>query len=353
MKPSEVTKLIEEVIKHNIQMYAAGKHHRDYIVPMIWGPPGVGKTTMPRNIAADLEIPCRTTIVAQYDAGEFAGYLMPDEENKVMVRYKPDFLPDGKPDKHGKLHEPISLWLLDELPQAAVALMNLCSQITNEYRLGEHRLSPGCTIICTGNDVKHRAGTNQMPTHLRDRLMHIEVDVDYEEWIKWANINKVDPTITAYIRRNPAFLSEFNPDLRSCPSPRSWAKVGAILSMNLDKHLRVMAVSGFIGENHASQFETYMRVYDEMPDPADVIANPMKAPVFGTGKEDILILLLAQVASLATKKNFGNIVKYINRLPQQEFAMYCIMDAQQRNPDVLETNAFMEWAKTNGADLLM
>jgi hypothetical protein len=351
MKPSEVEKLLEEVVKHNIHMYTNNAVHRDYIVPMLWGPPGIGQTTIPRDIADRAGIPCETTIVAQYDPGELGGFPWADEENKQMIRYKPHFLPDGKP-KNGKLTEPISLWLLDELPQAPVACMNIMSQVTNEWRLGEHYIAPGCTIICTGNEAKHRAGTNQMPSHLRDRLLHINVDVDNDDWIKWANQRGLDPSIVAYIRRNPAYLSDFDPDQRSCPSPRSWAKVNSLLQMDLGTHLRVSAIAGYLGDGHAMQFETYMRVADRMPDPNQIIADPVGSPVFGTGDEDILALLLAQVAALATKRNFKNIIKYVERLPNQEFSVFCIMDCRQRKPEITDTAAFLKWAEKDGAELL-
>lgn len=352
MKISDVKTLIQSVLEYNINCYSTGIGHREYIVPFLSGNPGIGKTAAPRQVAHNLDIPHRTTIVAQYDPGELAGFPMPDHEKKRMIRFRPDFLPDGDPDENGNEQNPVCLWQLDELPQAPVAVMNLCAQIIEEWRIGEHAIHPGTTIICSGNPASNRAGTNTIPTHLRDRLMWIDVEADYDEFLNYASTQQLHPSVTSYIKRNPDNLAKFDPAERACPSPRSWFKVAALLGMNLPPNIRLLAITGYVGAAHAQQFESWLRVADRMPDPAEVIKNPDKAPVaFGKNGQDgtdVLIMLLCNIAALCNKKNIGNIIRYANRLPNQEFAVFCIQDCLRRNPDLTDSKEFGAWAVTRG-----
>lgn len=359
MKISETKTLIKSVIEYNIECFTRGKGHRDFVVPFLQGDPGIGKTAAPRQVGRELEIPVRTTIVAQYDAGELAGFPMPDYDQKKMIRFRPDFLPDGDPivrddgkgNKKTELRNPVGIWQLDELPQAPVACMNLCAQIVEEWSIGEHPVAPGWTIVCSGNKPSNRAGTNTIPTHLRDRLLHIDVETDHDEWLRHASERQLRPEITSYIKKNPASLAAFDPAARACPSPRSWFKADAVLGFNLPPHIRLPTLAGYIGEGQANQFESWLRVADRMPDPKEVIRLPDKAPLFGSKDADVLILLLANMASLATKDNIGNIIKYVNRLPNQEFSVYCLQDCYMRNPKIESSKEFEEWMIKQGAKI--
>lgn len=359
MKISEVKTLIKSVIQYNIECYTSGKGHRDYIVPILIGDPGVGKTAAGRQVGEELEIPVTTTIVAQYDAGELAGFPMPDHEHQKMIRFRPDFLPDGDPivrddgkgNKRLELQNPVGVWQLDELPQAPVAVMNLCAQIVEEWRIGEHEIAPGWTIICAGNKPSNRAGTNTIPTHLRDRLLHIDVEADHNEFVKHAVEMGVRPQITSYIRKNPGHLSVFDPTARACPSPRSWFKASAILGFGLPTNIRLPTLAGYLGEGEATQFESWLRVEDKMPDPAEVIRKPKEAPIFDSKNSDVLLLLLANMAHLATRQNIGNIITYCNRLPNQEFSVYCLQDAYARNKDIENSKDFEGWLIEHGAKI--
>ena len=54
----------------------------------------------------------------------------------------------------------------------------------------------------------------------------------------------------------------------------------------------------------------------------------------------------------ATPKNLPAIVLYLDRLPEQEFAVVCIVDATaRRDPDLMITGAYQSWAAARG-DLL-
>ena len=157
MKISDAKTMLTTLFQYNLEQYMAGKPPEYFLVPMLEGDPGVGKTAVPKQVAEELKVPHHLTIVAQYDAGEMGGYGIPtdvifeDEDGnrtteKRVIRARPDYLPDPRTPEGV-----VAVWNFDEIAQAFLANMNICSQIMNEYRLGEHPISHGVTMCATGN----------------------------------------------------------------------------------------------------------------------------------------------------------------------------------------------------------
>jgi hypothetical protein len=81
MRASDIKNMLSKVVKYNLEQYEramTGGNSKGvfntYVVPFIQGPPGCGKISLPRQVAAQFEIPYSQTIIAQYDAGEMAGF---------------------------------------------------------------------------------------------------------------------------------------------------------------------------------------------------------------------------------------------------------------------------------------
>ena len=193
MKISDAKQMLSTILRYNIDQHLAGASHRQFVIPIFVGDPGVGKTAIPLQVAEEESVPFHQTIIAQYDAGEMGGFGIPtdvvfEEEDgtrfteKRVIRARPDYLPDPRTE-----NGIVGVWVLDELAQAFPANQNICSQIVNEYRLGEHPISHGITICATSNKPENKAGTYSMPMHLRDRLMFINIEADHADFDTYAN----------------------------------------------------------------------------------------------------------------------------------------------------------------------
>lgn len=336
MKLSQVGDLLSHIVKHNIQ------HPNDKITPMLWGDPGLGKTSITRQVALDNGMESATTILAQYDAGEVGGFPMPDHEHQTMIRFRPRFMPqDGA-----------GIWLLDELPQAPVAVQNLAAQLVCEGRIGEHELGQDWSIVCAGNHPKNRAGTNTMPSHLKDRLLHIDVEADFQDWLtNWAIKSGVRPEIIAYLRYRTEWFHKFDPTNRSNPDPRSWARASNILNMQMTPVLERAAFNGTVGEGAAADFAGFLKVYRELPDPDICLNDPKNAPI----PTDAMTMyaLCGSLSHRVTQKTMAGFIEYLNRFPQQEFAIFAISDALRRDKALGNTKAYTQWCIKRGADILI
>lgn len=310
-----------------------------YTTPMLWGVAGLGKTTIVQDVAADLDIDCRVVMLGQYDAGELGGF--PILKDGQMFRARPAFLPE---DGEGIL-------FLDELPQAPVANQNIAAQLVNERRIGEHQLGDGWSIVCAGNDLKHRAGTNAMPTHLKDRLLHLEVEPNLDDALVYMNAKGVRPEVTGFLRFVPKQLSNFDKDAKACPSPRSWEKVSNILDWGLDTVSEYQAITGQVGSGATADFAAFLKVYRELPDPELPLKDPDNAPL--PENPSVMYAVCSALSYRVNKSNAQNFMKYIRRLPEQEFAAFAIKDAMSRFPDLKKVDGFRDWVLQGGAELIL
>ena len=58
--------------------------------------------------------------------------------------------------------------------------------------LGPHHLPDGWVVVAAGNRMSDRAGTNQMPSHLKDRMMFLEIEADLDDTLAYFNSVGVD-----------------------------------------------------------------------------------------------------------------------------------------------------------------
>ena len=338
MKLSQAKNVIVSSYNTNRDLWQDGAKASELLNVYLVGDPGLGKTAIVRQAAEELGVECREVIVGQYDPGELAGlvYLKDDE----YVRARPNWLPaEGE-----------GILFLDELPQAVVMSQNLMAQLTNERCIGEHKLGDGWQIVAAGNKTANRAGTNVMPTHLRDRLMFVEVEVNMDDVVEFFNSQGVNERITGMMRYRPDFIAKFDAGADACPSPRSWMRVNTILGMGLEGFTEFETIKGTIGEAAATDFKGYCELYHKMPDPEGIIANPKSGEI----PEDpaLLYALTSALAARANKDTVDNILTYVDRLINKEFAVFCVKDIGSRFPELRKEKALRNWIMTKGKELL-
>lgn len=347
MKLSEAATYLRSVITYNVSEFAKGSSHSAYIVPFFVSDPGVGKTTFIRHVSKGMDLEYYQSIVAQYDPGELGGLPYVDKSGENMIRLRPSYLPPL--DRAGEG----GVFNLDELPQAMLASQNICSQIVNEWRVGDHRIDRSITIVATGNKPSNKAGTTSMPTHLRDRLCFITIETDHNDFLTYAASVGMDPRVRAYIKERPAALHKFDAAANSCPSPRSWEKVSATLSLEgLSKSVRREAIAGYIGEGDATSFEAWLRVEGKLPKFEDILADPKNVPIFTNKDADVLYLLMSSLADNLNERTADPISQYVLRTPNKEFIAYWVSEVKARDPKILG-NKFVRSVLFNAGVALM
>ncbi|MCU0901497.1 MAG: MoxR family ATPase [Cypionkella sp.] len=217
---------------------------------MLHGRPGVGKTevvqTLANRIGAVLHDLRLTTIEPQ----DLRGLPYYDHVTARTVWYRPEDLPDGAAP---------AILFLDELTAAAPALQPTVYGLLQERRVGRHRLPASVMVIAAGNRVEDGAIAYDMGSALSDRLIHLTLQADAEDWLKhYALPAGIHPAVAAFIRTRPDLLDTTEEALRrgqmiAC-TPRSWARVSQIMHAIPDRALRQVMIAGTVGLAPAAEF---------------------------------------------------------------------------------------------------
>jgi hypothetical protein len=240
---------------------------------MLHGRPGVGKTELVQTLAArkgaelyDLRL---TTIEPQ----DLRGLPFYDHDTGRTVWYRPEDLPDdpARP----------AILFLDELTAAAPTLQPTVYGLLQERRVGRHRLPDGVFIVAAGNTVEDGAIAYEMGTALSDRLIHMIVQADAEDWLKsYAPGAGIHPTVAAFLRTRPDLLETTEESLRrghaiAC-TPRSWTRVSGIMTAVPDRAARAVMIAGTVGEAAAAEFALIADEIEAQVQVAEMLETPRR-----------------------------------------------------------------------------
>ena len=344
MKLSQAKNIVMASIDSQIQ-HATGRDAQR-VIPYLIGGAGLGKTSVIQQIAEEREHGCYILSLAQQDAAELGGIiaLIDGKAERVM----PYWL--RKVTDMAANMEAVYLFM-DELPQAPVSNQNVAAQIVNERRIGEFKLPDNVAIVAAGNRTSDRAGTNNMPSHLKDRLMFQEIEADLEDTIAYFMAHGVHEDVTGFLRARPEFLHKFDRDANASPSPRSWDRVSTILGWGLDPVCQAEAISGQVGRAACADFMGYVKLKATMPDLDKIISNPDSSEIPSDAM--VLYALAAGLSHKMNKSNAGNIIKYLKRLDAQEFAAFTVKDAVNRDQTLKQSEAVRQWIITDGKQLVL
>ena len=311
---------------------------------MLWGQPGIGKSSMVAQFAKERKICMIDQRISQMDPVDLRG--IPFRESDRTHWCVPEFLPDEKRDgKEGVL-------LLDEINTGAQSVQAAAYQLIQDRRLGNYVLPKGWLCLAAGNNETDRAIVNKMSTALRNRFMHIDVEVNVDDWRAWAARNQIRDEVRGFLAFRPSDLNTFGKDTakddKAFATPRSWEFVSRIMpdedsKTSIEEEFALYV--GCVGIQPATNLVAYLKYHRNLPDLDGVIMRPDSAKV---PKEPAqLWAIVTSLAARATKDNLDQICTYFDRL-DQEYQVLGIKDAIVRDETLCETKAFQKWSVKNG-----
>jgi MoxR-like ATPase len=304
----------------------------------IWGGPGIGKSAIVRQLAETKQMRLQDIRALLLDPVDLRGlpFFGPDGRSKWAT---PDFLPqDGA-----------GILFLDELNAAPAMVQASCYQLVLDRKLGEYTLPKDWAIIAAGNRDSDRAVTSRMPSPLRNRFVHLEFEVDLQDWSEWAIAAGIRPEVIAFLRFRQELLSAFDRDANAFPSPRSWEFVSRILDSSPDKSVEHELFAGAVGAGAATEFSAFLKMFRELPNIDAILLNPLKEPVPDNAAAQYAVA--SALARCASDANFDRICLYLERMPA-EFRVLCVRDASLRAPSIRHTPGYTKWAIDNHCVLI-
>lgn len=311
------------------------KMSQEKIPTFIWGAPGVGKSSIVKQIAQDAGIGFIDLRLALMDPTDLKGIPFYDEKQHSALWAPPAFLPrDGE-----------GILFLDELNSAAPSVQASAYQLILDRQVGEYELPDGWSIIAAGNRDSDRGVTYKMPSPLANRFVHFELEVSVDDWKIWAYKNEICESIIGYISYKEEHLFTFDAtsNEKSFATPRSWEYVDKILKSNIDKELLLESISGAIGRDAAVGFLSFFKVMHKLPDLKQIVNT-------GEGdysdEVDVLFALSSALVSSVLKDDarLDNVLTYSLGL-KSEFAVLVVKDLQKNGLTMEYSKVFKEWVK--------
>ncbi len=319
MKASQIARALEQLIESKQPVF-------------LWGPPGVGKSQVVSQTAVRLGVQLIDIRAILLDPVDLRGLPKISSEG-VSQWCVPAFLP-----RSGE-----GILFLDELNAAPPLVQAACYQLVLDRKLGEYELPAGWSIIAAGNRETDRAVTHRMPSALANRFVHLDFDVDFEEWLAWAKKVGITAEVIAFLRFRPALLHDFDPDKsgKAFPTPRSWEFASRIIAGARYPDLLTEMLTGTVGRGAASEFAGFMKTWQELPDPQEIIAHPDTVQI--PADPAVLFAICELMGRIATMDNREKLLCFADRLPS-EFSVLLVREAVRHCAELAGSEDFARWA---------
>lgn len=331
MKPSKLVEYLAFSIDKNLPVLVKGK-------------PGIGKSDIVAQAACDAKAKLIISHPVVSDPTDYKGLPFPKSDGTA------DFLPFGDLNKIITAREK-TVFFLDDLGQASPSVQAACMQLLLARRINGHKVSENVTFIAATNRRQDKAAVNGLLEPVKSRFNSIvELEVNAEDWVKWALINDMPTELIAFIRFKPDLLDQFEPtkDIINSPSPRTVAAVGKQQALGLPRDFEFEAFTGAAGEAFATDYRTFLKMFRELPSMEEIIMNPGGAPV--PADPGTLCAISSALAHKMSDQNIGAICTYLDRLPQ-EISVACVSDATTKKRELCNNRAYIQWA-SDKSDLL-
>ena len=189
---------------------------------LLLAPPGVGKSEMVVQAAADAGLPCRSLLGTQIAPEDVSGIPRIVGERSVFCPPRA-LLPESA--------EPFCLFL-DELPACAPDVQKAFYSLLLERRIGEYALPPGTWVVAAGNRAQDRALVRSLSSALVNRVALLNIRVDLDEWLDWAKRAGIRADVRSFIEYMPDALNRTVPDEPGpFSTPRAWSLLARAIDM--------------------------------------------------------------------------------------------------------------------------
>jgi MoxR-like ATPase len=198
---------------------------------MVYGPPGIGKTSILKKFAEDRDYDLRVKHLSRMDTTDWSGIPRTGADVEFT-----EFLPINLFQDTDK--EKIVIFF-DELNTALPQVLNAALDVILEKKGdGARAKLPPPTIIVAAGNLGEEDGTfvEELSAAVKTRMIQVEFDVDdaRREWIEWAKKAAVADHVVDFIDDRPDLytlldLEGFRQNQDQVATPRGWERVSDYL----------------------------------------------------------------------------------------------------------------------------
>ena len=252
MTPDQLHQQLGTLLEHKIRRSV-----------MIWGPPGIGKSSIIAEVAREHELEIIDLRLSQLAPTDLRGLPVAGEQTARWL--PPEFLP-----REGR-----GILFLDELNLAPPVIQGIAQQLILDRKVGSYIVPEGWVIWAAGNRREDRASVHQMPAPLANRFLHFEVEADLASFRSWALAHGLHDQVLSFVAFRPELLHHLDADHSAWPSPRTWEMASELHSIGC-------SITSAVGQAAGLEFESFLKVYHELPDMELILRGDGKSLSFPT-----------------------------------------------------------------------
>ena len=224
--------------------------------------------------------------------------------------------------------EPVLLFL-DEVDRATLEVRQGIFELGDSRKLNGHYLHPNTVIFSAINGGEHAAQyqVGEMDPAELDRWTVFDLEPTVEDWLAWAKDN-VDSLIWDFVNQNHAHLehtTDFEPN-KVYPSRRSWKRLNDCLvaadMLETPAISMIHLVSGFVGMEAGVALQDFIKNYDRLVTPEDILDHGQieKTSGFAINDHNALVDKMEAIKVFEGKLDndqLTNLAKYFITLPSE------------------------------------
>jgi hypothetical protein len=320
------------------------------LTPMLVGSPGIGKSDIVKLVAKKHNLKLIDVRLAQSDPTDLNGFPTLQSDGKRMDYAPPTTFPLEHLDQIPEGHDGWLLFL-DEINAAPPSIQAAAYKLVLDRQIGAHNLHKRVAIVCAGNKSTDKAIVNRLSTAMQSRMIHLNLMVDPESWLDWANASDIDHRVISFIKFRPELLHKFNPSHAddTFASPRTWEFLSKIIK-DKPKFTRTdhAVLVGTVGEGPATEFRAFSEVYKDLPTIEDMIENPTLVNIpREPGHQYAMTTLISHHANDDTIESLMIVTK---KLPI-EFQVVVLKDIYAIAPELKTNPVITSWVTANADKL--
>jgi hypothetical protein len=297
--------------------------------------------------------------INDHDLLDYAG--MPKAKGDMQTHLVPQVWP-GAVEWHTEQRRVFGVLFLDEYAQAGKEKQTAVQRLMDEGRMGNYILpghpvsDPECErglvfLILAGNRKSDKANSHGMGNQTGTRLTHYVVDPCLTDTVNYGNENNWAPEVLAWIVQDPSWFYKGIPnksesELPTGVTPRTLENLSKKVLRVQPPEIEFASYAGCVGEGAATSFLAVLHAGRHI-DVESALRDPANAPIpQETGNQFAAAALLIRRAN---RENFANIVQYLERVGENEFAspeiaVFVVEAIARRQPTRKESVTYRDFA---------
>lgn len=281
---------------------------------MIYGPTGIGKSTVVRNdLIPMLEREFGQTVMhdirlSTKDIVDGTGMPVIDKDEMATFWTRPAFIPRDD----GAMHT----MFFDEFGHASVQLQQMSYSLVNDRGLGGYGLPKKNRVILASNTRTDGGGDNKMLKPLENRMAHVTVELDSPGLIEKMKVWGWDSRLVAFLTLRPGEIHNVSQTDPAFSTPRSLEMLNKTLrALPLDVKNTTLenCAQAVCGDGFTRQFMTFItNLGANLPKLPEILANPSKAKV--PSDPHYQYVVASAIAKNIDNKTAARFAEYLARL---------------------------------------